>query len=93
MRLDVIAERFDLETGKCVVETFQFLQAADIGGDLFQPRAQMLKPLTDGIDVPGGDAHRANFPLNQFRMIGVVKVMAVLGQTGSGACGLTLVPS
>ncbi len=59
MRLDVIAERLDLEPRELLVQALDLLQAERVGRDLAQIVAKMPDPLADGVDVPGGDAQGA----------------------------------
>jgi hypothetical protein len=54
---DVIAERLDLQPRERLVDAFDFLKADDIGRAFLQPGQQMLEPLPDRIDVPGGNTH------------------------------------
>ncbi len=59
VRLDVVAERLDLEARKGLVEALDLLQTQRVGCDLSQIIEQVRKPLADGIDVPGRDAQGA----------------------------------
>ena len=54
---DVIAERLDLQPREGLVDAFDFLQADDVRRAFLQPGQQMLEPLPDRIDVPGGNTH------------------------------------
>ena len=56
VRLDIVAERLDLEPRELLVEALDLLQAERVGRGLLQIVAEMADPLADGIDVPGGDA-------------------------------------
>jgi hypothetical protein len=55
---DIVAERLDLQPRKRLIDAFDFLQAHDVRRAVLQPAQQMVDPLPDRIDVPGGDAHR-----------------------------------
>ena len=55
---DVVAERLDLQPRKRLIDAFDFLQADDVRRAVLQPGQQMVDPLPDRIDVPGGNAHR-----------------------------------
>src|SRR5690606_14922139 len=57
VRLDVIAERLDLEAWKAFVDRLDLLQADDVGIALLQPGEQIVDPGADAVDVPGDDLH------------------------------------
>jgi hypothetical protein len=54
---DVIAERLDLQPRERLVDAFDFLQADDVRRALLEPGQEMVEPLPDRIDVPGGYTH------------------------------------
>ena len=56
MRLDVVAKLLDLHARELLVEALDLLQAKNVGLNLLQIGEEVGQPLTDGIDVPGGDA-------------------------------------
>ena len=56
MGLDVVAKLLDLHPRKLLVEALDFLQAKNVRLHLLQVSEKVRQPLTDGIDVPGGDA-------------------------------------
>ena len=65
--LDVVAEGFKFEPGKCLVEAFDFLEADDIGRGFLEPAEHRVDAGLDGIDVPGGDFHGARLARNERR--------------------------
>jgi hypothetical protein len=56
MRLDIVAKLLDLHPRELLVEALDLLQAKNVGLNLLQIGEEVGQPLTDGIDVPGGDA-------------------------------------
>ena len=52
---DVVAERLDGLARKRLIDAFDFLQADDVGRAVLQPDHEVVEPLADRIDVPGGD--------------------------------------
>src|SRR3954462_3279039 len=54
---DIIAERLDLQPRECLIDAFDFLQADDIRRAFLEPGQEMVEPLPDRIDVPGGNTH------------------------------------
>jgi hypothetical protein len=55
----MIAERFNLQARKLVIDRLDFLQAGNIGRGLLQPVLEVLDTGFDAVDVPGRDFHIA----------------------------------
>jgi hypothetical protein len=53
----MISGRPDLVARKGFIDAFQFLQTQNIRLDPLEIAQQMIEPLPDRIDVPGGDTH------------------------------------
>ena len=66
--LDIVAGGFDFEARESVIRALEFLETHDIRRHLPQIVQEMVCPLADGVDVPGGDAH------GSFRVVGTASL-------------------
>ena len=54
---NIVAERLERLAREGLIHALGLLQENDVRPPLGEPGGQIIDPLLDGIDVPGGDAH------------------------------------
>jgi hypothetical protein len=59
VRLDVVAQRLDLEPWERLVDDLDLLQGDDVGRGLLQPLEQRADASADAVDVPRRNPHQA----------------------------------
>ncbi|CKY09723.1 Uncharacterised protein [Mycobacterium tuberculosis] len=54
---DVVAKRLDRLARESLIDALDFLQADNVRRPLLEPCQQMIQPLADRVNVPGGNPH------------------------------------